>query len=109
MTASFAYLEELYRQWQTDEASVDPRWDDFFRSRPEAITSPVVNQSLTYKQSRVDSLLWAYRDVGYDGVCRPDHIPTMEGDSNDQPMYSQIGRLYAIGYITGLREAVYAA
>lgn len=50
----------------------------------------------------------AYRDVGYDGVCRPDHVPTMEGDSNDNPMYSSIGRLFAIGYIQGLREAAYA-
>jgi mannonate dehydratase len=50
----------------------------------------------------------AYRDVGYEGVCRPDHIPTMEGDSNERPGYSSIGRLFAIGYIKGLREAVYA-
>jgi mannonate dehydratase len=50
----------------------------------------------------------AYRDVGYEGVLRPDHVPTMEGDSNERPMYSSIGRLFAIGYIKGLREAVYA-
>jgi mannonate dehydratase len=50
----------------------------------------------------------AYRDIGYDGVCRPDHVPTMEGDSNDNPAYSSIGRLFAIGYLKGLREAVYA-
>ncbi len=49
----------------------------------------------------------AYQDVGYEGVCRPDHVPTMEGDSNDRPGYSSIGRLFAIGYIKGLREAVY--
>lgn len=49
----------------------------------------------------------AYRDIGYDGVCRPDHVPTMEGDSNASPMYSSIGRLFAIGYIKGLMEAVY--
>ncbi len=49
----------------------------------------------------------AYRDIGYDGVLRPDHVPTMEGDSNDNPAYSSIGRLFAIGYIKGLREAVY--
>lgn len=49
----------------------------------------------------------AYRDIGYEGVCRPDHVPTMEGDSNDQPSYSSIGRLFAIGYVKGLREAVY--
>ncbi len=50
----------------------------------------------------------AYRDIGYEGVCRPDHVPTMEGDSNDRPSYSSIGRLFAIGYLKGLREAVYA-
>ena len=50
----------------------------------------------------------AYRDIGFEGVLRPDHVPTMEGDSNDNPAYSDIGRLFAIGYIKGLRQAVYA-
>ena len=49
----------------------------------------------------------AYKEVGFEGVCRPDHVPTMEGDSNDNPAYSSIGRLFAIGYIKGLRQAVY--
>lgn len=51
--------------------------------------------------------LEAYRDVGFDGVLRPDHVPTVEGDSNLRPGYSPYGRLFAIGYLTGLREAVY--
>ncbi len=50
----------------------------------------------------------AYREISFDGVCRPDHVPTMEGDSNERPSYSNIGRLFAIGYLKGLREAVYA-
>lgn len=50
----------------------------------------------------------AYRDIGFDGVLRPDHVPTVEGDSNSHAGYSAFGRLYAIGYIRGLREAVYA-
>lgn len=49
----------------------------------------------------------AYRDIGFDGVLRPDHVPTVEGDSNEDAGYSAFGRLYAIGYIRGLREAVY--
>jgi mannonate dehydratase len=49
----------------------------------------------------------AYRDIGFEGVLRPDHVPTMEGDLNDRPGYSSIGRLFAIGYVKGLREAVY--
>ena len=48
-----------------------------------------------------------YREIGFEGVLRPDHVPTLEGDSNDAPCYSNVGRLLAIGYITGLREAFY--
>jgi mannonate dehydratase len=50
----------------------------------------------------------AYKDIGFEGVLRPDHVPTLEGDSNDHAGYSSIGRLFAIGYIKGLREAAYA-
>jgi mannonate dehydratase len=50
----------------------------------------------------------AYRDIGFDGVCRPDHVPTMDGDSNDRPGYSTIGRLFALGYIRGLQHEVYS-
>ncbi len=49
----------------------------------------------------------AYRDIAFDGVLRPDHVPTVEGDSNDNAGYSSFGRLYAIGYIRGLQQAVY--
>ena len=52
--------------------------------------------------------LEAYRDIGFDGVLRPDHVLTMEGDSNEHAGYSSLGRLFAIGYIKGLRESVYA-
>jgi mannonate dehydratase len=51
----------------------------------------------------------AYREIGFDGVLRPDHVPTMIGDSNEQAGYSSIGRLFAIGYLKGLRQAVYAS
>jgi len=49
----------------------------------------------------------AYHAIGFDGVLRPDHVPTVEGDSNADAGYSAFGRLYAIGYIRGLQEAVY--
>jgi len=50
----------------------------------------------------------AYKEINFEGVLRPDHVPTVEGDSNDNAGYSSFGRLYAIGYIRGLRQAVYA-
>jgi mannonate dehydratase len=52
--------------------------------------------------------LRAYRDIGFQGVCRSDHVPTMEGDSNERPGYSTIGRLFAVGYIRGIIQSVYS-
>ncbi len=74
------------------------------RGRPEKFIETF------HDEGKTDMLacMQAYRDIGFKGVLRPDHVPTMEGDNNDRPGYSSIGRLFAIGYIKGLREAVYA-
>ncbi len=48
----------------------------------------------------------AYYDIGFKGPIRPDHVPTMAGDSNDHPGYSTIGTLFAIGYMRGLMEGI---
>ncbi|NHE57345.1 mannonate dehydratase [Cyclobacterium plantarum] len=48
----------------------------------------------------------ALKDLKFRGPIRPDHVPTMAGDSNEKPGYSTIGTLYAIGYIRGLMEGV---
>lgn len=58
-------------------------------------------------QTDMIACMRAYRDIGFGGVLRPDHVPTMAGDSNSQAGYSAIGRLFALGYIKGIREAVY--
>ncbi len=73
--ANLAWLEELHEAWRNDSRSVDARWDEIFRDQDgmsalrEAIdggTLPrLVSSDMVYKQSRVDSLIWAYRDVGY--------------------------------------------
>jgi mannonate dehydratase len=47
-----------------------------------------------------------YYEIGFHGPIRPDHVPTMAGDTNDKPGYSTIGTLFAIGYMRGLMEAV---
>ena len=46
----------------------------------------------------------AYREVGFDGYARVDHVPTMAGEENEQPGYEAMGRLYAAGYLKGLLE-----
>jgi mannonate dehydratase len=50
----------------------------------------------------------AYKEIGFEGVLRPDHVPTVAGDTNTNAGYSAFGRLFAIGYIRGLQRAVYA-
>ncbi len=48
----------------------------------------------------------SYYDIGFKGPIRPDHVPTMAGDSNDHPGYSIIGTLFALGYMRGLMESI---
>jgi mannonate dehydratase len=48
----------------------------------------------------------AYYDIGFRGPIRPDHVPTMYGDSNEHPGYSVIGTLFALGYMRGLMESI---
>lgn len=45
-----------------------------------------------------------YYEIGFKGPMRPDHVPTVAGDSNEHPGYSELGTLFAIGYIKGLIE-----
>lgn len=82
----------------------------FFVHMRDVKGTPENFQETFHDDGKTDMLacMKAYRDIGFKGVCRPDHVPTMIGDSNEQAGYSSIGRLFAIGYIKGLQEAVYA-
>ena len=61
-----------------------------------------------HEEGRTDMFeaMRAYKEVGYTGPMRVDHVPTMEGEENTQPGYETMGRLYAIGYAKGLIEGV---
>ncbi|MBM82671.1 MAG: mannonate dehydratase [Planctomycetaceae bacterium] len=47
----------------------------------------------------------AYRDVGFDGPIRPDHVPQLVGEDEGEPGYTMKGRLFAYGYMRGLMQA----
>ena len=47
----------------------------------------------------------AYREIGFTGPMRPDHVPVLEGESADNAGYTMLGRLWAVGYMKGLAEA----
>ena len=51
-------------------------------------------------------MLRAYHESGFDGPMRPDHAPTMEGESNASPGYAFLGKLFAIGYIKGIMDGL---
>jgi mannonate dehydratase len=47
----------------------------------------------------------ALKNIGYAGSVRPDHAPSMAGETNDTPGYEMLGRLFAAGYLRGLMQA----
>jgi mannonate dehydratase len=51
-------------------------------------------------------MLEVYYESGFDGPIRPDHAPTMEGESNEHPGYAIIGKVLAIGYMKGIMDGL---
>jgi mannonate dehydratase len=47
----------------------------------------------------------AYQGSGFNGPMRPDHVPTLDEEANDNPGYAMLGRLFAVGYMRGLIQA----
>ena len=47
----------------------------------------------------------AYREIGFTGPIRPDHVPQLECEDDGEPGYTTLGRLFAWGYIRGLMQA----
>lgn len=56
-------------------------------------------------QTDMVAAMRAYREIGFDGPMRTDHVPTLAGEDNNRPGYGILGRLYAIGFIRGLMQA----
>lgn len=50
----------------------------------------------------------AYLDIGFDGLLRSDHVPTLLGEDPNGVGYGVLGRLFAVGYIRGLVEGATA-
>jgi mannonate dehydratase len=51
------------------------------------------------------AVMRTYAEIGYEGAIRPDHAPSMAGETNEYPGYEMLGRLYAAGYMRGLIQA----
>jgi len=51
-------------------------------------------------------MLEVYHESGFDGPMRPDHAPTMEGESNEHPGYAIMGKVFAFGYMKGIMDGL---
>lgn len=51
-------------------------------------------------------MLQVYHQNGFDGPIRPDHAPTLEGESHDTPGYAMLGKILAIGYMKGIMDGL---
>lgn len=56
-------------------------------------------------QTDMAAAMRAYRDIGFAGPMRPDHVPQMLGEDDGEPGYTMLGRLFAFGYMRGLMDA----
>ena len=92
------YIENLCREWEKDPSAVGAAWDAYFRGTTSQsdISVHAVTQAgaydIAYRQSRVDSMLWAYRDIGY-LYARLNPL-----DENAQPNCDYLHRDNAVAY-----------
>ena len=49
----------------------------------------------------------AYREIGYDGFIRSDHVPHLATDAGAHDGYGLHGNIFAIGYLKGLMEPIF--
>jgi mannonate dehydratase len=56
--------------------------------------------------TNMPEMLKIYQGIGFDGVVRSDHVPTMAGEGNDHAGYGMSGNLFGIGYIKGMMDAL---
>jgi mannonate dehydratase len=52
------------------------------------------------------AMLQCYRNAGFSGPIRSDHVPTMAGEKNANAGYEMKGNLFGIGYIKGIMDTL---
>ena len=55
--------------------------------------------------TNMSAAMHSYRQIGFSGPIRPDHVPQLYGEDEGEPGYTMLGRLFAYGYIRGLMQA----
>jgi mannonate dehydratase len=53
------------------------------------------------------SAIRSYKEIGYDGLVRVDHVPLLADEEGEYDGYGVHGHLFAIGYLKGLMEPIF--
>jgi len=53
------------------------------------------------------SMFQTYKDIGYDGFIRVDHVPQLAIEASSAEGYGLPGHIFAIGYLKGLMEPIF--
>ncbi len=116
LLASQDYVDEMYDRWLDDPLSLPKQWRHFFSGFDLGSRSPTPSSEAAADQSKVASLIFAYRNVGH---FIADVDPLEEGDRDD-PIFDlathglsdeHLDRVYDTGHLGGpqritLRELV---
>jgi mannonate dehydratase len=69
--------------------------DDFYESFPDNGANDMLE------------VLRTYREIGYRGFIRVDHVPLLVTETGSYDGYGMYGHTFAIGYLKGLMESVF--
>ena len=104
------FCQGTYTTMQEDVPKLIGEWRDkiAFLHLRDVVGSPEKFRETFHDNGPTDmaAMLRIYRDIGYTGPVRSDHVPTMAGEQNSQPGYGTNGNLFGIGYLKGLMEAL---
>ncbi len=84
---SAEYIESMYQRWKNDPDGVEKDWQFFFQgfelgtSRPQQ-ESVTCDEDTMRKQSRVEALIYRYRDIGHLMSC----LDPLESCPTDHPL-----------------------
>ena len=101
--------QATYKMMGEDLNEVIPKFADkiFFVHFRNAIGDKYKFRETFHDNGDIDmaEILRLYKKCNVDVPIRVDHVPTMAGE-DEKTGYSALGRLYAIGYLKGLCEAI---
>jgi mannonate dehydratase len=94
-------IEELAREWCAQKKIFFVHFRDVEGNREHFVETFHDNGPTDMAR-----MLKVYYESGFDGPMRPDHAPTMEGESNEHPGYAIMGKVFAFGYMKGIMDGL---